>query len=319
MLPARDSITRGGRIIPAGTVVAGSVATWGGALEIQGTVLGDAIAIDGDVIVASSGHVRGSVLSVQGVVRTTGVINGDVLRLEGNLTPVAPVTAPARVLGTWRTVGITLGTLGILLVLGIGVLIFAGTTLDGVVEALENQLARSFLLGLAGELGLIPGMLILVAVLFLTILGILLIPFAIVAYLLAAAGALTLGFLAVSVVIGSAIARWRRSRPLTSRATMLRALMLGVFALLAPWLLAAAVAWQPVVAAIARIVALTITWVAVTAGLGAVLISRAGTRRAEAPRVAVVPLDDIGWQTPTPVSGVAAARRPTPVVSGKGR
>ena len=59
--------------------------------------------------------------------------------------------------------------------------------------------------------------------------------------------------------------------------------------------------------------------VAVTAGFGAVLISRAGTRRTVPPQAPVAPLDDMSWQTPTPVSGVAAARRPTPVASGKGR
>jgi hypothetical protein len=44
----------------------------------------------------------------------------------------------------------------------------------------------------------------------------------------------------------------------------------------------------------------------VSAGFGAALVSRSG------PRVAagLVEQPDISWQTPTPVTGVAAAKRP---------
>jgi hypothetical protein len=130
---------------------------------------------------------------------------------------------------------------------------------------------------------------------------------------------MTLGFLGVAVVVGGAIARRRNSRPLTARASSLRALMIGVFTIFALWLIAAAVAWSPLAAAIVRLVALATTWVAVTVGFGAVILSRISSRRAAAAQSPVVPLDEMTWQTPTPVSGVAAARRPTPVVSGKSR
>ena len=319
-LPPLSDITLGGRSIPAGSLVTGPVATRGGNLEILGTVEGDAVAIDGDVIVREGGRVAGDVLAVHGETRIAGVVTGSTMRLAGNLSPVAAVAAPvSKAAGTWRTMGITLGTLGILLVLGIGVLIFSGTSLDTVVSVTEGQLSRAFLVGLAGELALMPVLVLLCIGLALTVLGLLLIPFAIVAYALAAAGAMTLGFLAVSVVIGGAIARRRGARALTARATSLRALMLGVFTLFALWVLAAALAWSPLASAVARLVALAVTWVAVTVGFGAVILSRLGSRRAVASTAPVVPLDEISWQTPTPVSGVAAARRPTPVVSGKSR
>jgi hypothetical protein len=214
---------------------------------------------------------------------------------------------------------VTLGTLAMLLVLGIGVLIFAGTTLDGVVDVLERRLSRSLLAGIAAELALVPVLLLLCVALAVTLLGILLIPFAIVAYALAAAGALTLGFLAVCVVVGGAIARRRGSRALTARATALRALMIGVFTLFIIWIAAAAFVWSPLAAAVLRLVAAAVTWVGVTAGFGAVILSRIGARKPEARPEPEVVLDDLSWQTPTPVSGVAAARRPTPVVSGKAR
>jgi len=319
-LPDASEITDGGRTISAGTRIAGPVATHRGDLQIFGTVDGDAVAIEGNVIVHDGGRVVGNVLAVHGEARITGVVTGAVLRLEGNLAPAIVSASPASpVAGMWRTMGITLGTLGILLVMGIGVLIFSGSTLDAVVEATEGQLSRSFLIGLAGQLALVPGLVLLCLGLALTILGILLIPFAIVAYALAAAGAMTLGFLGVAVVIGGAVARRRGSRPLTARATSLRALMVGVFTLFVLWVIAAALAWSPLSAAIVRLTAFAATWVAVTVGFGAVMLSRFGSRRAVGGPSAVVPLDEISWQTPTPVSGVAAARRPTPVVSGTSR
>ena len=69
---------------------------------------------------------------------------------------------------------------------------------------------------------------------------------------------------------------------------------------------------DPRVELVLRGLAVAITWVAATVGLGAAVISRGGTRRqaVAAPELAAV--NDMPWQTPTPVTGVVAARRPTP-------
>jgi hypothetical protein len=52
----------------------------------------------------------------------------------------------------------------------------------------------------------------------------------------------------------------------------------------------------------------------VSVGLGAVIITRAGTRISAAlpAQIAPSPTAEHEWQTPTPVTGVTAARRPTP-------
>ena len=89
--------------------------------------------------------------------------------------------------------GLSLGWLVMMLLIGIGVLVFAGAYLDGVTDVLEQSFGRSFLVGIAGELGVIPVMVLICAGLAVTVVGILLIPFAIVAYVLAVAGFLTLG------------------------------------------------------------------------------------------------------------------------------
>jgi hypothetical protein len=74
------------------------------------------------------------------------------------------------------------------------------------------------------------------------------------------------------------------------------------------WVLAAAFQWSPAISGILRLVALAVTWVAATAGFGAAILSRGGTHRDAAKKT---PVDEsAAWQTPTPITGVAAARKP---------
>ena len=110
-----------------------------------------------------------------------------------------------------------------------------------------------------------------------TVLGVLLIPFAVVAYVIAAAGLVTLGFLAVARLTGGALASDRGTT--SARGVHLKALIIGLAAYLAVWMFAAVFAWNPFIGAICRAVAIAITWGAATVGLGATLASRAGTQR----------------------------------------
>ena len=58
-----------------------------------------------------------------------------------------------------------------LTIIGIGVMLFADANLDGVVTELERGFARSFWIGLAGQLLALPGLLIVVVGLAITVLG----------------------------------------------------------------------------------------------------------------------------------------------------
>jgi hypothetical protein len=203
-----------------------------------------------------------------------------------------------------------LGWFTVLFVIGVGVLVFAEKNLDGVVNALEKQFTRSFWIGVLAQLAAIPALLLIVVGLAVTLIGILLIPFAAVAYAIGLAGLLTLGFLAVSRFTGRAFFRGKTA----SRAVSLRSLFLGLVIYVGLWMLAAAFAWSPVVGSVLRAMALAGSWVALTFGLGATILTRAGTRR-EGDRVRPRQMDDLSWQTPTPVTGVVAARRP--VVTAK--
>ncbi len=140
-----------------------------------------------------------------------------------------------------------------------------------------------------------------------TIIGILAVPVAVLAWALAYIGAFTLGLLAVALVVGRAIAgRGAGSNP---RAVALRGLAVGLTALSSIWFAAALLEGIAIAGAVARLVAVALTWAAATVGLGAVVKSRAGIARLRfettTSEVAVP-----AWQTPTPVQGVVAARRP---------
>jgi hypothetical protein len=211
-----------------------------------------------------------------------------------------------------------LGWFAVLAIIGIGVLMFAEPNMDGVVEAMEGNFAKAFWFGVLGEIMALPALTLLGIGLFLTVIGILLIPFAVVAYCIAVAGLLALGFLAVARLTGGF---WSRSDAASARAARganVRALFIGLVLYMGLWLLAAIFSWQPMAGAILRGIALSVSWVAVTVGLGAAMLSRAGTKRLDA-RQRLGGLtrrpapEDLSWQTPTPVTGVAAARRPAAV------
>ena len=312
-LPAVSAVTSGLRQVPAGTRVNGDVATHG-PLEVRGDVSGHAYALGGDLTVGLGGRVRGDAIAVGGSVKLDG---GSV---DGEIRQVALAATPAATLGLLPAGGRSslaqaLGWLVVLLLIGLGTLVFADRYLDGVVRELERGVPRAFLIGLAGELALAPALGLLCIGLALTLLGILLIPFAVVAFVLAVAGLLTLGFLGVATLVGSVLVR--DGSRLSARGAALRALLLGLLVLMSFWLVAGMLGFDGVALMIARGVAISVTWVAATAGFGAAIASRGGALRRRPAAVAPTTSGgDLSWQTPTPVRGVAAARRPVATAPG---
>jgi hypothetical protein len=307
-LPVASAFTAGARTIAAGTTVASAVAVHDGAVDVYGTVNGDVVTVRGDIVVHDGGTVNGNAVAIDGELRTegTGHVTGQVLRLTGAAVVPEPQAPGERVRNQLMLVA---GWLTILLVISAGVLVLAPDNLMTVADALERHYGNSLVAGLAGQVAFAPLLLAVCVALVLTVLGILLIPFAIVAYAIVAAGLVTLGLLATAVVIGRG---WKPAPAGTDRerrAATLRAVLVGDVVVIAPWLLAALLAAWPVAESVARGVAFAVTWVACTAGLGATLISRAGIRRARS-STATRAMASPGWQTPTPITGVAAARRP---------
>ncbi|MDQ3996584.1 MAG: hypothetical protein M3303_06150 [Gemmatimonadota bacterium] len=314
-VPPADSFIVGGRRVQSGQTVTGTIAVAGGPVDVYGRVNGDVVALHGDIIVHEGGLVRGDAVAIGGRVRARGgVVEGDI-RSVSALLPMPSRSDRSEAVGaaaTWESMKVVLGWLAVLLVIGIGVLVFAEPALDPVVEALQRRFGPAFWYGLVAQLAAIPALLVILVGLALTVVGILLIPFAIVAYAVALAGVLTLGFLAVARFTGAAITgRTRRGATAPVRGASLRALVVGLVLYLGLWFAAAAFTWSPLIGSILRAAALAVTWVAVTLGLGATIASRMMSWRPQSAGAGSGgAADPMVWQTPTPVTGVAAARRP---------
>ncbi len=306
-IPDASSFTLGDRTIQKNETLRGTIAVANGNLDVFGTIDGDAVALGGNVRVHNGGHVTGDAWSAGGsVVIDGGVVDGE--RRSVALPRYTGMSRAARPpLTVWQALKLAVGWFAVLAIIGIGVMIFADANLDGVVTELERGFARSFWIGVAGQLLALPGLLMVVVGLAITVLGLLLVPFAIVAYIVAAAGLVTLGFLAAARVFGGGLAP--DDGTASPRGVHLRALFIGLIAFLALWAAAALFSHTPAVGSVLRVVAVLLTWVAATAGLGATISSRAGTHRSTG-RPAKAGGDELSWQTPTPVTGVAASRRP---------
>ena len=307
-LPVADSVTTGGRTIAAGAVAKGTIVARG-PVDVFGRVEGSVVSLSGDVTVHRGAVVTGDALAVAGrVIADSGLVGGELRTMSALPAVVGAVAArpDARSAAqhTMDSVRVVSGSFGILLIIAVGVLLFAGPNLEEVTAALQGRFARAFWYGVLGQLFVLPGLLVLIIALTLTLIGILLIPFAVVAYAIAVAGLVTLGFLAVAQLVGSAV--WRGGDA-SARARAVGVLFAGVTAFFALWMVGAAMAWAPLAASVVRAAALAATWAAVTLGLGAAILSRAGTHRRVA--AGTRPVELAAWQTPTPVAGVVAARR----------
>lgn len=314
-VPVADSFRLGNQEIAAGSTIAGTAATARGNLAVRGRIAGDAIALHGDVIVYPGGSVGGNAIAVDGRVRTVGgIVEGDVRSVRGLtgtiLARAAGESPSAEPVTTWGAIKLVIGWFAILVAMGIGVLLFAERNLDGVVSALEQHFARSFWTGLLTQVAAIPALLLLLVGLAISVIGILLVPFAVFAFVIALAGLMTLGFIAVARFTGRAFFRSAGE----GRSVKLRSLFVGLMIYLGLWLVAAVFMSSPVVGSVLRAVALAGSWVALTFGLGATMLSRAGTQSDAATKRAAKVVDELSWQTPTPVTGVAAARRPVATV-----
>src|SRR5439155_26264442 len=194
--PQADSFKLGDYEVLAGSVYAGTIAVARGNLTIRGRVTGDALALHGDVTVYPGGAVGGNATAIDGRVRSAGgVVDGDVRSIRGITGSILAHTAgrsgPEESLSTWAAIKLVLGWFTVLFVIGVGVLLFAEKNLDEVVGVLEREFARSFWTGVLAQLAVIPGLLLLCLALFVTVLGVLLIPFVGVAYVIALAGLVT--------------------------------------------------------------------------------------------------------------------------------
>jgi hypothetical protein len=159
-----------------------------------------------------------------------------------------------------------------------GASFFAGRPLDVVADTVSTSLVRSFFVGLFAQPLLLPAFGAMIAGLTLTVIGVLVVPVAIVAFAVALAAALLGGYLAVARVAGSAWMKRRRGDHGVEGFGSLRSVAYGLAILLAIWVPAVTLGWVPVAGAVLTWTALIFTWALVTTGFGAAVLTRGGVR-----------------------------------------
>jgi hypothetical protein len=195
-----------------------------------------------------------------------------------------------------------------LAMIGFGTVFFARRYVEVIADTASNAFGRSLVVGLLGQLLLLPTLAMLIVGLIFTIVGILLLPFAIIAFIVAAVGAALGGYLAVAHAVGETWTRRRMANGAFVRhPTAYGYVFTGLVGLLGLWAAAALFGWAGPVVFVFRAAAFIVTWLAATVGFGAVLLSRAGLRETFAGRHAGEMSDEYLWATPP---ATPAAPRP---------
>jgi len=264
-------ITTGDLVVPAGTTTSGSVMVFRGNLDVYGNVDGAATAILGDVIVHEGGRVRGGAVALMGHVRNEGGSILGVIKDVGTTHNRSTVSFGGRPRTTLGSLVSAFLWLIVLLLVGTFVLFFMRDYLKRAVEVVTNETGRSLLTGVLGGLATVPALIALCVAMAITIIGIFFIPIGVAAFLIAVSGIAILGFLAVAQVTGIAISR--KSESETPAGEELQYLFTGILAFSALWIIAAAFTWFPILGAILRMLAFSVTFVAVATGFGAVILS----------------------------------------------
>ncbi|MDQ6769039.1 MAG: hypothetical protein M3Z54_03535 [Gemmatimonadota bacterium] len=264
-------VTTGDLVVPSGTTTSGSVLVFRGNLDIYGNVDGAATAILGDVIVHEGGRVRGGAVALMGHVRNEGGSILGVIKDVGTTHNRSTVSFGGRPRTTIGSLVSALVWLVVLLLVGAFVLFYMRDYFTRTVEVVTNETGRSLLTGVLAGLATVPAVVALCIAMAITIIGIFFIPFGVAAFLVAVAGVAILGFLAVAHVAGIALSR--KSQSETPAGEELQYLFTGILAFSALWIIAAAFTWFPILGSILRMLAFSVTFVAVATGFGAVILS----------------------------------------------
>jgi hypothetical protein len=269
-------VTTGDLVIPAGATTSGSVWVGRGNLAVYGHDEGAATAVLGDVIVHEGGRVRGGAVALGGHVRNEGGSILGVIKDVGATHNRSTVSFGGRPRTTLGSLVSAVLWLVVLLLVGTFVLFFLRDYFTHAVEVVTNETGRSLLTGILGGLASIPALIAIVVAFAITIIGVFFIPFGVGAFLIAISGIAILGFLAVAHVVGIAIAGKKEAE--TQAGRELQYLYTGILAFSILWIVAAAFTWFPIVGALLRMLAFSVTFVALATGVGAVILSWWRTR-----------------------------------------
>jgi len=294
----------------AGETYTGNLLVLRGDLDLSGRVTGNVVVLDGDVILHSGAEIAGDALAIGGRIRD----RGGVVRGEQRILGAASLGTPARV-GAFRAAVTRLaGLAGVLVTLGFlgfGMVLFARPNLEIISDTVTHSLFRSFLTGLLAQVLVIPTFGMLITGLVLSVVGILLVPFIVIVFPLILVAAIVGGFLGITHAMGETHLRRRMAAGVVvGSANSYRYLATGLLGVSAVWLAWILFGWVPVAGSLMFAAAFLATWLLVTVGFGACLLSRAGIQPTFAGRYMPPEAltDEYLWATPQ--FGVSAVKRP---------
>lgn len=275
----RDDIIRIGESIEVaeGDTVAGDVVSIGGSVTVRGHVSGDAVSVGGSIVLEAPGVIEGDAVSVGG-----GIEKGEGTRIGGSTAEIGMKFGPFRYMfprgiarGAPRFCTI-LGASPIARVIGVGVLLLIAVLLvlflpgptGRLSKTVQSHLPRSILFGILGEIAIVP----LCLVLAVSVIGIPLIPLALIAY----AAAFLLGMAGVGLVVGEIFLKRAGATPGSSvAAVVIGVVLIELLALLGTFLSPV----TPGLGGALRFIGVLVLYFAWTIGLGAVIVTRFGTRQ----------------------------------------
>jgi hypothetical protein len=194
----------------------------------------------------------------------------------------APVAAQVNFVSPLGTVfGGALGLGGAFLALcaiAFGSSFFAGRQLDVMADTVSTSFGRSFFVGLFAQPLILPALGALIVGLTLTVVGVLLIPVAIIGFAATLVAAVVGGYLAVARVAGSAWMKRMRGDHGTTPLGLIQSFAWGLAIVLAVWLPAILLGWLPVAGSLLTWLAAIVTWGLATTGFGAAVLTRGGVR-----------------------------------------
>ncbi len=208
-----------------------------------------------------------------------------------------------------RGVGVV-GTFLMLVLLGMAMVTFVRPNLEIVADTATHSLGRSLVAGLLGQLLVLPTLALLLIGLAVTIIGVVLIPFTLIATATLTLIALLGGLLALAYAMGETMTRRRLAAGLRASPNGYRYMLTGLGAVACLWVVWVGFGWVPLAGPLLLGLAGLSTWVLSTIGFGALLLSRGGSREHFAgPLIpATLMTDEHLWATPR--LGVPAVTRP---------
>ena len=190
----------------------------------------------------------------------------------GHTIKVVKAVPGRRVHSTGRNVGMAVGWLLLVSIVGFALLAFGSDKLQIVIATMQQGVGKSLGTGILGQLAIVPGAVAVVVLLAATLIGILVIPLGLLAFIFAVAGIAMVGFVAVAIMTGAALTG-RKDRDATPHGAMLRAFFTGTAVYLGMWIVVALLSGVPLIGAMVEAFVSAVTFIAVTTGFGAVLLS----------------------------------------------